>query len=135
MAQSNRSAVEANNIPTDERLDLAIPRNGSLELQVTLTDEDDDGVQTPANIIGCEIIASCATSYQAKATCLTASVSNRDDDNAAFTLTFDATAARGLGVDVLDLVHDLVVAPTGGGRPKRYWAGLMVLSKGVGVPT
>lgn len=134
MGQSNRSAVDANNIPADERLDIVIPRNGSIELNVSITEEDEDGNTVPAQIAGCNIIASAMTSYQAKRACLTATVLNRDDVTASFTLVFDATEARGLGVDVIDLVHDLVVAPTGGGQPKRYWAGLMTLSKGVGMP-
>jgi len=135
MAQSNRSAVDANNIPADERLDLVVPRNGSLVLNVAITEEDDAGNIEPADIAGKLIIASAMLSYQAKRASLTGIITNRDDANAAFTVTYDATAARGLGVDVIDLVHDLVVAPTGGSEPpKRYWAGLMTLSKGVGTP-
>lgn len=132
MAQSNKAAVEANNIPTEERLDLTIPRNGSLELDVTLTDEDEDGEQTPQVIAGCNLIATCKTSYQSPTIAMSGTVSNRDDATASFKLTFNASTARGLGIDVADLVHDFIVAPTGGDAPRRIWSGLMTLSKGVG---
>jgi hypothetical protein len=53
MGQSNRSAVEANKIDPDERLDLVVPRNGSLTIRVELTDDADE----PVNLTGETIVA------------------------------------------------------------------------------
>lgn len=132
MGQSNRSAVEANQIPEDERVDLVVPRNGSLVIDVTLADEDEDGNETPMAIAGCNLLATCKTSYQTSHVAMLGTISARDDVAASFKITYDASTAKGLGIDVVDLVHDFVVAPTGGGAPTRIWSGLMPLSKGVG---
>lgn len=131
MAQSNKAAVDANNIDPDERLDLTIARNGSLTLNVALSEIDEDDVETPVDLTGCTIVARAKLSYQAKGVAMLAAISARDDANGVFVMTYDATEAKGLGIDVLDLVHDIVVAPTGGsGSPRRYFAGLLTLSKG-----
>jgi len=131
MARSNRQDVEANKIDPDERLDFVIPRNGSRRLYVRLTELDDEGNETPRNLTGATIRAGAKTSYQAASLAIEATVENRDDADGSFELLYTAAGAAGLGIDVLDLVHDAVLAPSGGGQPERIFAGLLELSKGV----
>ncbi len=131
MGRSNRQDVETNRIPTEERLDLIVPRNGSRRLYVTLTEQDDEGVETPINLTGQTIVGAVKTSYQAANVAFSPSVENRDDTEGYFEVVYSAANAKGLGIDVLDCVHDLMRAPSGGGEPVRIFSGLMELSKGV----
>ena len=133
MAQSNRQAVENNQIDPDERLDLTVPRNGSLTLEVYLTETDDDGVETPIDLTGQDIFGGVKTSYEAAQLAFAPDISDRDDENGYFKATYSAATARGLGIGVVDCVHDMMRAPSGGGDPTRIWAGLLELSKGVAV--
>jgi hypothetical protein len=132
MAQSNRAAVEANKIPPEERFDFTVPRNGSRFFDVVLSEVDEDGVETPIDLTGQNIYGGVKTSYEAAHMAFLPVVTNRDDLNGAFRVTYPADRAKGLGIDVLDCVHDLMRAPSGGGDPIRIYAGLMELSKGVG---
>ncbi len=132
MAQSNRAAVEANKIEPDERLDFTVPRNASRWFDVVLSEEDEDGNLTPIDLTGQTILGGVKTSYEAAHMAFVPIITNRDDLNGAFRVTYPADKAKGLGIDVLDCVHDLLRAPSGGGDPIRIWAGLMDLSKGVG---
>lgn len=131
MARSNRQDVEANKIDPDERLDFVIPRNGSRTLRVTLSEMDDEGVETPRNLTGATISGAVKTSYQAASVAFAPTVQNRDDVNGYFELVYSAADAKHLGVDVIDCVHDLMLAPSGGGEPERIFSGLIELSKGV----
>ncbi len=131
MAQSNRAAVEANKIDPDERLDLVVPRNGSLTIQITLSQIDDNGVVTPIDLSGETITAGVKISYDATHAAFVPVIGNRDDINGKFSVTYPASKAKGLGIDVLDCVQDCMRAPSGGGEPKRIFAGLLEFSKGV----
>ncbi len=131
MARSNRQDVEANKIPDDERLDLVVPRNGSLRIRIRLTELDDEGVETPIDLSGQTISVGVKTSYQAANLAFSPAVENRDDTDGYFEVLYDATEARGLGIDVLDCVHDCVRGPSGGAEPTRVYSGLLELSKGV----
>ncbi len=132
MVQSNRTAVEQNKIDPDERLDLVVPRNGSRRIRVELAAEDDEGNLQPIDLTGQTIIAQAKTSYQAATIAINGTISDRDDTAGVFYLTYDAASAEGLGIDVPDLVHDALRAPSGGGEdPVRIFAGLLDLSKGV----
>ncbi len=130
MGQSNRSAVDANKIDPEERLDLVVPRNGSLTLDVYLTNEDEDGVSTPADLTGVTLTPGVRTSYQSTAQAFAPTITARDDINGFFKITYPAARAKAIGIDVLDCVHDLTQTPSGGGEPTRVWAGLLELSKG-----
>lgn len=131
MARSNRQDVEANKIDPDERLDFVMPRNGAKRLYIRLTELDDEGNETPRNLAGMVIRAAAKTSYQAANIAFEAAVENRDDADGSFELLFDASDARGLGIDVLDVVYDSMMAVSGGGEPERLFAGLIEFSKGV----
>lgn len=131
MARSNRQDVEANKIDPEERLDFVMPRNGSRRLYVTLTELDDEGVETPRNLSGATITGAVKTSYQAAGIAFAPSVENRNDAEGYFELLYGASNAKGLGIDVVDCVHDVMLAPSGGGDPERVFAGLLEFSKGV----
>jgi hypothetical protein len=126
MGQSNRSAVEANKIDPDERLDLVVPRNGSLTIRVELTDDADE----PVNLTGETIVAGVKTSYEASGQAFVPTIHDRDDAGGAFSITYPAASAKALGPGVIDCVHDCLRTPSGGGEPKRIFAGLLELSKG-----
>ncbi len=134
MVRSNKTAVDQNGIDEDERLDMWVPRNGSKSVLVTLTSEDEDGVETPIDLSGQAIVASAKTSYEATSIALAGLITERDDPNGIFRLTYSAASAKSLGIDVIDLVHDVLRAPSGGGQPVRIFAGLLSLSKGVASP-
>lgn len=130
MGQSNRQAVDANKIDPEERLDLVVPRNGSLTIRVELSEEDEDGLATPIDLTGQTLVAGVRTSYQATGQAFVPTIGLRDDINGAFSITYPAATAKALGVDVLDCVHDALRTPSGGGEPIRIFAGLLELSKG-----
>jgi len=134
MATSNRTAVENNKIPEDERLDLVVPRNGSLEFVAYLEDEDEDGnVIGPTDFTGYLFDWSVKTSYQAAKVALRGDVVVVGDPvDGAIKCSIDVSKAAALGVDVIDCVHDLRMRFSGGGKPRRLFAGLLELSKGVG---
>ncbi len=131
MARSNRQDVENNKIEPEERLDLVIPRNGSRTIRVKIQAQDEDGNVTPVNLTGQTITAAAKTSYQAKDFAISATISDRADADGEFSVTWNAAEAMGLGIDVLDLVHDCKRVPSGGAQPIRVFAGLLELSKGV----
>ncbi len=131
MAQSNRQAVEANKIDPDERLDIVVPRNGSRTIHVIITDIDEDGNETPVDLTGQTIRGGVKTSYQAAHMAFLPIISERVDVDGAFDVTYDASSAKALGIDIIDCVQDLVREPSGGGEPTRIYAGLLELSKGV----
>ncbi len=132
MAQSNRAAVEANKIDPDERLDFIVPRNGSRVLTISLAEVDEDGNEAPTDLTGQTIFGGVKTSYEAPHMAFAPVISDRDDLAGTFKVAYPADKAKGLGIDVIDCVHDLMRAPSGGGDPIRIYAGLMELSKGVG---
>lgn len=134
MATSNRTAVENNKIPDAERLDLVVPRNGSLKFNVYIEDEDEEGNSTgPTDLSGWAFDWTIKTSYEASHVALKGDVTvvgPRTDG--ALELAIDMSKARALGVSIIDCVHDFVAGPSGGGAPRRIFAGLLELSKGVG---
>lgn len=129
MGRSNRNAVESANIDPDVRLDFTVPRNAGRTLHFTVTLADGT---VPTWFPGSTIVAKAKTSYEATAVALTGTVSNRDDTTGEFDLTWDASKAKGLGIDVEDLVFDVKCTPTDTSlAPVPLGAGLMLLSKGV----
>lgn len=132
MAMSNRQAVENNRIPTSERLDLVAPRNGTLSLNVTIQNQDVDGNSVPFDLTGYGFSWSIKTSYQSARVAMMGEASNVDPENGTLTLSVDMSQAKGLGIDVIDCVHDFVIGPTGSTNPRRIFSGLLELSKGVG---
>lgn len=122
---SNRFDVDQN-VPEDIRYDVEVMRNGGRAVTVTLKQDD-----VPIDLTGATIEWKAKTNYQAQAFALTIGIDQRADTSGSFRGTIDASKARGVGVDVEDLVHDLKVTPSGGGVPTVYLAGLIVLRKGV----